>query len=60
VGLAFETIWRLLSSLRRHRCGMMTAVDDSLRNVTDVYKELGIWNETIVIFSTDNASAVLV
>lgn len=39
---------------RRMLCGMMTAVDDSVRNVTEVYKELGIWNETVVIFSTDN------
>jgi arylsulfatase B/arylsulfatase I/J len=30
---------------RRMLCGMMTAVDDSVRNVTNVYKKLGIWNQ---------------
>ena len=29
-------------------------VDSSLKNVTDAYKALGIWDSTVVIFSTDN------
>lgn len=39
---------------RRIVCGMMRAVDSSLANITAVYKELGIWDDTLVIFSTDN------
>lgn len=33
---------------------MMRAVDDSLRNVTNAYKHLGVWEDTVVIMSTDN------
>ena len=39
---------------RRIVCGMMRAVDASLKNVTDAYKALGVWEETVVIMSTDN------
>ena len=31
---------------RRIVCGMMRAVDSSLKNVTDAYKELGVWDST--------------
>ncbi len=40
--------------LRYTQCGMMRAVDSSLRNITDTYRKLGILNDTLVIFSTDN------
>jgi len=33
---------------------MMTTVDDSVANLTAAYKELGLWNDTVVLFSTDN------
>eukprot|EP00912_Choanoflagellata_sp_UC4_P000706 UC4_evm3s436 len=39
---------------RRIVCGMMRAVDKSLSNLTNTYKELGVWSKTIIIFSTDN------
>lgn len=39
---------------RRVVCGMMRAVDESLANVTNAYKKLGVWSQTVVIFSTDN------
>jgi len=39
---------------RRILCGMMAAVDDSLRNITEAYKNLGLWDRTVIIFSTDN------
>lgn len=42
---------------RRMLCGMMSAVDDSVANMTAAYKRLGLWSETIVIFSTDNVRA---
>eukprot|EP00666_Eupelagonemidae_sp_cell4sb_P008741 gene8741-9261_t len=32
----------------------VAAVDDSLRNLTAEYRRLGIWEATLVIFSTDN------
>eukprot|EP01052_Picozoa_sp_SAG31_P016200 SAG31_NODE_1065_length_10096_cov_7.151530_5_plen_80_part_00 len=39
---------------RRMLCGMMRAVDSSVANATAAYKRLGLWTETVVIFSTDN------
>eukprot|EP00039_Didymoeca_costata_P016972 m.310480 g.310480 ORF g.310480 m.310480 type:complete len:674 (+) comp16477_c1_seq1:208-2229(+) len=39
---------------RRIICGMMRAVDSSLTNLTLAYKDLGIWEDTIIIMSTDN------
>eukprot|EP00041_Stephanoeca_diplocostata_P015840 m.304541 g.304541 ORF g.304541 m.304541 type:complete len:230 (+) comp20173_c0_seq11:679-1368(+) len=43
-----------VNPVRRMLCGMMSAVDDSLRNVTDAYKAMGLWETTVIIFSTDN------
>jgi len=39
---------------RKMLCGMMAAVDDSLKNMTEAYKALGIWENTVIVFSTDN------
>ena len=39
---------------RRMLCGMMRAVDSSVHNMTGAYKRLGLWEQTVVIFSTDN------
>ena len=41
---------------RRIICGMMRAVDDSLANMTSLYRSLGaeVWERTVIIFSTDN------
>ena len=39
---------------RRMLCGMMRAVDSSVKNMTGAYKRLGLWEQTIVFFSTDN------
>ena len=35
-------------------CGMVRAVDESVRNITATYKELGILSQTLIVFSTDN------
>eukprot|EP00937_MAST-01D_sp_MAST-1D-sp2_P003564 g3564.t1 len=39
-------------------CGMMAALDEGIGNVTARYKQLGIWNETLVVLSTDNGGHV--
>lgn len=36
----------------------MHAVDQSVKNITDTYEQLGILNETLIIFSTDNGGNV--
>jgi arylsulfatase B len=42
------------SPVRVLACGQVRSVDESLANITATYKALGIWDETIVIFTTDN------
>ena len=39
-------------------CGMMRAVDSSVANMTAAYKRLGLWQETVVIFSTESATTI--
>ena len=40
---------------RKVLCGMMSAVDDSVKNLTAYYKSVsGLWEQTLIIFSTDN------
>jgi len=35
-------------------CGMMLALDEGVNNVTDTYKSLGIWDDTLLVFASDN------
>jgi len=39
---------------RRNFCGMAQALDEMLLNVTQAFKDAGIWDNTLLIFSTDN------
>lgn len=39
---------------RRIYCGMVRAVDESIKNITDAYEAMGILNSTLIILSTDN------
>ena len=40
--------------VRRIYCGMVRAVDESVRNITATYETLGILNETLIVLTTDN------
>ena len=35
-------------------CGMVRAMDESVGNITQTYKDLGLWDNTLVIMSADN------
>jgi hypothetical protein len=43
---------------RRIYCGMVRATDESLKNISDTYKSLGIWEQTLTIVSADNGGNV--
>eukprot|EP01044_Picomonas_judraskeda_P000316 COSAG03_NODE_14_length_22296_cov_10.813128_6_plen_320_part_00 len=43
---------------RRIYCGMVRAADESLRNISETYQKLGIWEQTITILSADNGGNV--
>ena len=37
---------------RRIYAGMVTAMDEGIGNITNTLKELGMWDDTVLIFST--------
>ena len=41
---------------RRIYGGMLGALDDALKNITETLKDVGLWNDTLLIFSTDNGA----
>lgn len=42
--------------IRQLACAQMKAVDESLKNITDTYKQLGLLDNTLIIFTTDNGA----
>jgi arylsulfatase A-like enzyme len=35
-------------------CGMVRAVDESVKNITHMYEQLDILQDTLIVLSTDN------
>ncbi|XP_072047296.1 arylsulfatase B-like [Amphiura filiformis] len=43
-----------ISSLRRDYLGLVKSLDDSVHTVTETLKDAGIWNNTVLVFTSDN------
>ncbi|XP_076441945.1 arylsulfatase B-like [Babylonia areolata] len=71
--LAFQAVHTPLQSLQRYvdehclhitdkdrriKCGMIAAMDDAVNNVTQALKDRGLFDNTFIIFSSDNGGPV--
>lgn len=43
---------------REYMLAMLAALDDSVRNVTEALKSSGLYNNTVIVFASDNGGAV--
>ena len=48
------------NTLRRATCAMVTAMDDAVQTVVSGYVRAGLWDDTVLVFTTDNVSNLFI
>ena len=56
----FVALYNTGDALKNKFLAMVSVVDESVRNVTDALVEAGMWNDTLLVWTTDNGSPVQV
>jgi arylsulfatase A-like enzyme len=51
-------LYNFQQPLRNTFYGMMSVVDETVANVTAALKRRGMWNNTLLVWTTDNGSPV--
>ncbi|XP_053404317.1 arylsulfatase B-like isoform X2 [Mercenaria mercenaria] len=55
----YENIYQnISSSTRKTYCGMVSALDDAVGNITDALRDRGYMNNTLIVFTTDNGGCL--
>ncbi|XP_071841442.1 arylsulfatase B-like [Apostichopus japonicus] len=50
----------ITNKARQTLLGMVTCMDEGIGNITQHLKQEGLWNDTVLVFSTDNGGQILV
>jgi len=51
-------LFRLKIAQRRDYCSMLVELDDAVGEIVDLYKQHGLWDDTLLIVTTDNGGMV--
>ncbi|XP_022099657.1 arylsulfatase B-like [Acanthaster planci] len=50
--------WHIQDKFRRIYAGMVACMDEGIGNITQTMDQLGLWKDTVLIFSTDNGGQI--
>ena len=48
-----DSLQHISDPLRQKKCGMMAAVDEGLRNITQDLEDLGLMDNVLIVFTSD-------
>ena len=55
----FVDMYKEIKNKNRHmKAAMVTAMDEAIGNITAALKKIGMWNDALIVFTTDNGGPV--